>query len=1033
MKETPVPVQGLATALEDGSWQPVLNAFLAANVDLNNTRQAYRRRIREALISMKAGALARLTGAQLADYRARLIADSRGPATHAPALAALRSFLRWTGTFGAHGLRAEVIAAALRIPRMEIARPYQTVGEKEIGKLLKAAGSARNRAIIGVLLGCELRVSEVSALDVTDLIQERGGLLLYVRQGKGRGDRTVPVGRDVVRLIHVYLRGTGRTVRFSGPLFLTHDNGAGSRERRRLSVRSIGIVLANVVERAGDRRQARFTAFPQTLLCDQGAAAWWERHGGLEAPRPCLDRDDPEVLRSPGDRGVEAGCRTAGLTHRFMRRLGPERRMITGHQGYQPGGRKAMLRPRCGSGDIFGIVAVGLSLFLFEPSAARGLTPPPQTYVLELAGGGLASAPSSSLLNPGPEYTIEFWLMVETRGQGILMGKTMTPNSGIAFGFSVDTDGVLTFTQSAGSSTSVLNLSSGSPLPVHSWNHVAAVSNGTTITLLINGITTSQGNSPGLAPSLTTIPFELGISGNYVIAIRQIRVWNTSMPEAALQSTAQTRLSGSESGLVADWPLDGGNGNNAADYGANHLDLTLTGSEFGTGYEYPLPNVDIRWIHTAVLDAGPFFTLGVPQPVSTSGGIDHLVPMDLDAGGFTDLVVIPQAEASTPAPLLAMKNDGSGQFTDFSATEFLGGAPAVFFARGSIVGDFNGDGRQDLFLSCIGEGRVPQWGEQNRLLIQTTGGYLQDTTLTSLPQYQAYSYVSRAADFRHAGISDIFVLNKNFGSTKLIDAIGPRYCLNDGTGHFTVDQSRLPLPSNDSPDWGYAAVGDFNADGSLDIVVATSGDPLEQILVNDGHGHFSLAPVSPFPPRPPLVDGAIGYDGLESGDFNGDEKPDLVGELCGGLGEGFPNCSLRLLLSNPDGTYRDASNQIPWQGKYGIERDLQSGQIQVVDVNGDGKPDILIPWLVPTLFLNTGNGVFVDASEVLPLFMPAGTSTGVFDNSGRISIASTWGFEANFVVSLNLKNFTNFDLLKPLKLITPTTPAAPAPIEGRGH
>jgi site-specific recombinase XerD len=251
MEKALTPVQGLGAALKGGSWPAILDAFLAASVDSDNTRQAYRRRIREALVSMRVRSLATLTGAQLADYRAHLIADGRGAATHAQALAALRSFLRWSGTFGAHGLRPEVIAAALRIPRMKIARPYQTVGEKEIRKLLKAAGSARNRAIIGILLGCGLRVAEVSALDVAELIEEQGGMLLYVRQGKGRRDRTVPVGRDVVGLIRVYLKETGRTIRTTGPLFLTHDNGAGSREKRHLSARSVGIMLAHVVRRAG--------------------------------------------------------------------------------------------------------------------------------------------------------------------------------------------------------------------------------------------------------------------------------------------------------------------------------------------------------------------------------------------------------------------------------------------------------------------------------------------------------------------------------------------------------------------------------------------------------------------------------------------------------------------------------------------------------------------------------------------------------------------------------------------------------------
>jgi integrase len=54
--------------------------------------------------------------------------------------------------------------------------------------LLKAARTERDRAIVGLLLGAGLRVAQVSALDVADLIYVAGGPAVYVRRGKGRRD-----------------------------------------------------------------------------------------------------------------------------------------------------------------------------------------------------------------------------------------------------------------------------------------------------------------------------------------------------------------------------------------------------------------------------------------------------------------------------------------------------------------------------------------------------------------------------------------------------------------------------------------------------------------------------------------------------------------------------------------------------------------------------------------------------------------------------------------------------------------------------
>jgi integrase/recombinase XerC len=109
----------------------------------------------------------------------------------------------------------------------------------------------RDRALLGVLLGAGLRVSEVAAMDLDDILEDSDGeMLLHVRAGKGNKSRTVPVRSDVAGLMRTYLIETGRYMGGEGPLFLAWDPGAATRTSRRLSPRSIAYIVARVTEEA---------------------------------------------------------------------------------------------------------------------------------------------------------------------------------------------------------------------------------------------------------------------------------------------------------------------------------------------------------------------------------------------------------------------------------------------------------------------------------------------------------------------------------------------------------------------------------------------------------------------------------------------------------------------------------------------------------------------------------------------------------------------------------------------------------------
>lgn len=125
-------------------------------------------------------------------------------------LSVLRTFFR---TLVRRRVIAESPASALRGPKRGQRLP-KFLGKDEAQALLdkkastqapSAARAACDQALFEVLYGAGLRISEACNLDVDDLVFEHDALLLNVRQGKGRKDRRVPVGRLAAEAVRAYL------------------------------------------------------------------------------------------------------------------------------------------------------------------------------------------------------------------------------------------------------------------------------------------------------------------------------------------------------------------------------------------------------------------------------------------------------------------------------------------------------------------------------------------------------------------------------------------------------------------------------------------------------------------------------------------------------------------------------------------------------------------------------------------------------------------------------------------------------------
>lgn len=125
-------------------------------------------------------------------------------------LSVLRTFFRTL-------LRRRLIdaspVAAVRGPKRAQRLP-KFLGKDEASQLLDVtepndgaspAREACNQALLELLYGAGLRVSEACNLEIDDLVFEADALMLNVRQGKGKKDRRVPVGRLAAAAVRAYL------------------------------------------------------------------------------------------------------------------------------------------------------------------------------------------------------------------------------------------------------------------------------------------------------------------------------------------------------------------------------------------------------------------------------------------------------------------------------------------------------------------------------------------------------------------------------------------------------------------------------------------------------------------------------------------------------------------------------------------------------------------------------------------------------------------------------------------------------------
>jgi len=344
---------------------------------------------------------------------------------------------------------------------------------------------------------------------------------------------------------------------------------------------------------------------------------------------------------------------------------------------------------------------------------------------------------------------------------------------------------------------------------------------------------------------------------------------------------------------------------------------------------------------------GVFFTVTSPTTALTLRKSDYAAGVqpwsvavaDFNGDGNLDLAIADNS-GGTVAVLLG---NGNGTF----------GTPTVYTVSGAafvaiIAADFNGDGKLDLAVTDTGHDTV------SVLLGNGNGTFQAPRSFSTGPGPQFLA----TADFNGDGKLDLAVTNyiNSTGGNSVSVLLG------NGDGTF---QPQMTFATGVNP--FSVAVGDFNADGILDLAVANGSGSIS-VLLGNGDGTFEAQSTVSLPGQPYTVVAA---------DFNGDGKLDLAVTNA----DSAIN-TVSILLGNGDGTFQ---SPVP----YGTGT-LPEGLL-VGDLNGDGKLDLAVTNQsdgTVSVLLGNGDGTF-QAQQAFPTSAdPVGLAMGDFNADGRLDLVT---------------------------------------------
>jgi hypothetical protein len=416
-------------------------------------------------------------------------------------------------------------------------------------------------------------------------------------------------------------------------------------------------------------------------------------------------------------------------------------------------------------------------------------------------------------------------------------------------------------------------------------------------------------------------------------------------------------------------------------------------------WEAPVPKLQFKEVAAQSgivfrFDTGSRRKHDLPEIMGGGGAL-----IDVDSDGALDVYLcnggpIGGTRDAPDPPSRLFHNKGNGTFEDWTERAKC---PGPSFAMGAAVGDYDGDGRDDLF--------VTGWRDQ-RLYRNLGGGRFSDVTDRAGVGSDRWSTSAAFADLDDDGDLDLFVANyvsfdiktapfcaapdgkRDYCGPEDFAGQAPRLYCNNGDGTFTDVSKRSGVDLSQGRGLG-VLIADITGDRRLDVFVANDNTPcwlfanrgnlvFEEVgatagVAFDGHGEM-------------LAGMGIGW-----GDVDGDGFSDL-------FVTNFYGRSTIAFAGLGQGRFQDVSSE--W-GSRSLTRQVLGFGIALEDFDGDGSLELLQanghvldrqrlgePFAMQPNLARFVNGRFVDASKSAGVWfaerrLARGLAVGDLDGDGR--------------------------------------------------
>lgn len=416
------------------------------------------------------------------------------------------------------------------------------------------------------------------------------------------------------------------------------------------------------------------------------------------------------------------------------------------------------------------------------------------------------------------------------------------------------------------------------------------------------------------------------------------------------------------------------------------------------------------------------------SPTANKNQVETMVAgialLDYDGDGYLDVYLvsgaaIPSLKKESPAYWNRLfHNNHDGTFTDVTEKAGVAGAG---YGMGVAVGDYDNDGRPDIFLANV---------TANQLFHNNGNGTFTDVTAKaglSGAEFKGKKMWSVGAgwfDFNNDGRLDLFVVNycvwevnkdpycplksgvRTYCHPKLYPSLHDNLFRNNGDGTFTDVSEQAGIASHFGKGMS-VSFADYDHDGFLDAFVANDTTPAF-LFHNLGGRRFEEVGVSTGVAYAP--DGStLSGMGSDFRDFNNDGFPDIWYTA-------VEHQSFPLLINSGKGDFDDrtvasglqsTSEMSGWgNGAYDFDndgwKDLFVARSNVLDNITELIP--MRPYPEPnSLFRNLGNGRFEDVVAIAGSGLGGeaahrGVAFGDLDNDGRVDmIVSVLGGPVKFL------------------------------------